>query len=508
MVQRIKLLQQLLLCVGFIVLAVSCEREEPDKPKEPKKFYLSVGLNIGNVAPSLRDYTGLSEGTPEERSVRRVRLVLYDGNALNSTVAEVIDYDIKTTDSGTDKWTGTDVAPTTDKSKGNRVITYGHPIPKKNYYALVIINATDAMKTETVIGKTFADFQNAHQVITNDKTANVAGLALDNNFAMTNAKGLIKVEEAQYLYNSLGAAHDNPVEIAVERMVAKVTLTTPDGVSIPCDPAMGAVAGNLTWELDIVNKWTYWMRKSTITDGTTSDLWYAEDPNYTNFGQLPEVDRTKQFYYCLSKGKTATSLSKALNESEYCLENTMHQTEQSYDKIITRVLVRLVYKPKKISTLGEGYCVIPDDANTLQVYSLQEMKDVYAVALEEKLTNTTSKLSDIVLASGYDFSTGDIPLLNGSPATESFDTGSMKYYHGGVNYYALKVLHFGTNDVSPYAHGHYGIVRNNHYTVQLENIMGPGAATLESADITTRSTATEDSSLYTNIHATIKHIQQ
>ena len=87
--------------------------------------------------------------------------------------------------------------------------------------------------------------------------------------------------------------------------------------------------------------------------------------------------------------------------------------------------------------------------------------------------------------------------------TESFENPKLKYYHNGVNYYAIKIRHFGTNDSAPFVHGHYGVVRNTHYTVKLESIIGPGAIDLYDTGISTRSADNTDSGLYENIQATI-----
>jgi len=505
MVQRRIKYQMHLIGAGFIILLAACDGESAVTPVVPgpevpqETAYLSLSVNIGD-ALTTRSYDGTFEGTPEERFVQGVRLVLYNGNSTNSTVVKSIDYDIKTAGSGSNAWTGTGLAPTTNQGRTDQFITYAEVVPKMDYYALAIINPTAEMKNFTATGKTLAEFDNSREIEQGGKTMNVGGLAEEKQFVMTNAQGLVQVLESTYLKNTINAAHNKPVPILVERIVAKVTLTTKDGSSkIPC--TTNCQADHLSWGLDITNKWTYWMRKTTGNVNDPVEKWYAEDPNYTQIGEKQETDRMKEFFYYKSQGKNPATLPYALKESEYCLENTMDDTDQTYDNVATRVLFKCTYKPFKINTLGEGYYVIDSD-----IYTHTEMELLYKVAKEQELTNTKSELSKKILnaeTQGYKLNTGGIPEYNGSAVAESFESSDIRYYHNGVNYYAIKIRHFGENDSKPLAYGHYGVLRNTHYTVKLESIIGPGAINLDDTEISTRAANTAGSELYENIQATI-----
>ncbi len=509
--RRIKSLQRVLLGVGLITLAIGCAEgtEELPLPPPPEvdevRDYLSFELNTGNKTLSSRgDLHEFYEGTIEERYVKDVRLVLYDGPTGTSKVENVIDYKIQTSETGANKWKGEDVAPTTDQTNGSCFVTIGKRVKVKktgNYYALAIINATNEMKTATQVGASFDNFQKARE-------AKAEELSLKRNFPMTNCNGLVKVEAGD-LKTTSDQAHSGPIKIAVERMVAKVILKLPAGkAAIPCR-VEGATATSLTWGLDITNKWTYWLRKGTETANSDRETWYAQDPNYSSQGTTTEAERLKQFNYYVTSGKTPANFPKSLansNNSVYCLENTMASTEQKKNQVITRVLIRCTYKPNNTLKVGESFFVMGGIA-----YTPTDMKDLQRIAKEEEATNNIQGPSrDMleVLALGYDFSGVDAPKRNGSRIYESFDTGKIKYYYKGINYYAIKVLHLGTDDKKiPDSHGYFGVLRNTQYTVELTEILGPGSINLEAADLATRSIRDIDNGLYNNIKATINHIQ-
>lgn len=510
MAQRRISYQMHLLGIGLIILLAACDSEstlvpvtpEPEVPEETG--YLSVSINVGD-ALTTRAYTGTSPGEIREYFVQSVRLVLYNGTANTSTVIRSIDYDIKSNDLGGNWWTGGGLSPATSQARKDQFITLAEAVPNMDYEALVLINPTANMKSATEKGKTFGEFDAEQKIETAGKTADIGGLAKDKNFVMTNAKGLVHVDKSTYLHPSMTAAHNKPVPVLVQRVVAKVTLISAGGTNIVCNNP-NATANNLTWGLDITNRKTFWMRKPAEGEGLNEPVenWYAKDPNYALFGTKSEDERKMEFFYYLSGSKSPV-LPNTLNQLEYCLENTMDVNDQPYDKIITRVLIRCTYKPENVTALGNGFYYYVNGLTTT-VYTEEEMKILLSIAEEQAVTHTESDLSQAILdlkAQGYDLSTGSVPKRGGVEVTESFKNQKIKYYYKGINYYAIKIRHFGENDTPLFVHGHYGVLRNTFYTVKLDKINGPGAMDLEDTGISTRSASSATSELYQNIDATI-----
>jgi len=486
------------LFIGLFASFFACSSEDGPDPGPPVNLedtvYLSFSLGM-DKAPVTKGYNGSYIGEPHERFVQKVRVVLYDGNTDAAKVVKCFDYKIKTSTSGTMAWEGEDVAPGTIATDNTKFTTKARKVPFQNYYMLAIINPTSEMKSATEENQTYSQFSAA-------KIASAADFSISENFPMTNINDLVPVSTSN-LWNTQNQAHSNPVKVTVERLVAKVILTGWGGGDIPVEYT--AQVGNVSWALDITNRWTYWMRHGSGNINSPS-TWYATDPNYSGLYGANVTDRSNHFDYYHALGNTPSSFSNALGTGyEYCLENTMDLNDQKERKVITRVLMRCVYKPAAIDTYGESYYV---HYPSMRVYSMQTMVKMLELAEKQELLGiyTEQVYKDIIAAKmidKYDFSTGGTPLQNGSLVTGSFKSNNIWYYHGGVNYYAVKIRHFGDDDTdSPTIEGHYGVLRNTIYTVAIELLEGVGAINLDDSEITTRSGITEDM-LYKNISSTI-----
>ncbi|MCD8167197.1 MAG: fimbria major subunit [Bacteroides sp.] len=233
------------------------------------------------------------------------------------------------------------------------------------------------------------------------------------------------------------------------------------------------------------------------------EQWYWEDPNYSGYGARPFSQRQEQFFYFSSLTDPYPRFKKNVRQSEYCLENTMDETDQNSSNVITRVLIRCIYKPINVKTIGESFYTY--DGRT---YSLEEIKE-YALEAERLpvslLTGIYKTLKEASSEEGYSFLTG-IPIKNNQEVKEPFIVKGITYYYQGINYYAVKVRHRGINDLTT-SYGHYGVLRNTHYTVKVDQIEGPGSPGILWNDITTRAAGSEnneDNLLYNNIETSIQ----
>lgn len=497
------------LMLGLLALG-ACSSEDvtppvidPVIPTETAYISLDIGFKSNLIT---KGYEGESKpGESEEDYVTKVRLVLYDGNLSTSKVVQVFDYQIETDDSGgTESWKDNssdqkDLATTVNQKDKSHFITYARKVPSMDYYMLAIVNPTAYLESITKEDALFSTVETAYKVESGvNKTQNVGGLAAEKNFLMTSGPELIQIKTTD-LSATVREAHNKPVSATVARVVSKVTLTPPEGQSsIPTN--YGAEIGSVQWELDVTNRYTFWMKKFDSADRKNE---YGQDPNFSGFGGNAS-GRVDNFFYYSSLGEEMPTFDYQLNESEYCLENTMDLNDQKEKNVITRALIRCAYKPANVENVGDGFYVFNGTA-----YSFREMKDFADKAEKTPAGPSRPAFCDAILAakgSGYTFLTGE-PVKGSQVVTEPFEVEGITYYHNGINYYAIKILHLGTDEKTevPSIEGYYGVVRNTQYTIHIEKINGPGSPGILWDDIITRSgEQTGDSRLYSNIETSIK----
>jgi hypothetical protein len=303
----------------------------------------------------------------------------------------------------------------------------------------------------------------------------------------------------------------------VGRAVAKVSLNT----MYPTVVTGGASVVFLDWELDVVNRHMYPMRKLTnllqdgggkgaveaFGDGSLRKNQYAEDPNFTGFSTAAggtDAEREAQFAYSYKKtivndaavytekyygnedyvsipmylASTTPNMTPALlytydraaqADPVYCLENTFDTAEQN-PEIMTAVLVRAKYIP---SGLAEDDSYFVYNSKYVSVPQMAGFADdpasIGGVAGLEGLE--TAMTAAGLTSSGA---------VNGLSA--SFDTKGLSYFHQGINYYRIPIKHHTDESLNPADgdyYGYYGVVRNNHYNISIGRVIGPGKPTVK-----------------------------
>lgn len=468
--------------------------DDPVIPVTTDTAYLSLGIDFKSYLIS-KAYGGESVAAlAAEDYVKKVRLVLYDGELESSQVVKAFSFDIETDNSGSGQaWKDNsadkrDLANTVNQNDQSHFITYARKVPSMSYKMLVIVNPNDYLEQNTREGDTYALVHAAHKVekmaTGAGKSENISGLAKPNYFLMTSGPGLIDVPESS-LSATVRAAHNYPIQATVGRVVSKVTLAPPAGLTtIPTND--GSEVSDVRWELDVTNRYTYWIKRFT---GTNRENEYGEDPNYEGYGGSYYTRLEENFIYVINSGGRMPVLANALNASEYCLENTMDFADQTGKDVITRALISCVYKPANVETAGEGFYVYNN-----YTYSFKEMNE-FAKKVENSPPSALSDLSKAILQArnnGYTFVDGRI-CRNGTLCEESVTTSSgITYYHNGINYYVVKILHHGDSDAAPIKEGHYGVLRNTHYTVHINKIEGPGTTGIASHQRAVRSDSPEE----------------
>lgn len=311
---------------------------------------------------------------------------------------------------------------------------------------------------------------------------------------------------------------------------------TYDGLGLVADKVRYMVVTDLTWQVDIVNKKSFWMRKLTNkADGSAEkqndnnrEYFYAEDPNF--FTRTPELVLTNEFTYLTATTFNSTA-QKLLPSSSYQYvnywtwdvadtkpiyvpENTMVQDEQRGD-VVTRAIFRAVLKREKfkdintyntveetieldnptLDNIGDFYVFKGGDTNIENykynnfnrdnsTFFILRPEDVaiYATAVKDGKfdennvhiylrTGMKAAIEKFIVDNpNFDFSDWE----NESPAISD----ELSFYKNGEIFYQVPIEHFSASDVGAGGYGRFGVVRNNWYKLNVENIISIGEPTI------------------------------
>ena len=493
-----RVLFALIVGAGMTFTACSNDPEDvvppsPDGPEGEKGY---VALNLTTATALLTKAATTTFGEPEEAKVKNAFMALYDAKSLK------LDYriDLAVQSDGVSPFSGTSVSTNAAASTKSTFTTIAQNLVRKDYKLLIVLNPTTEMEaaTKEKDNKYYKDFEDVkNQVVTNLGSLGTGGLM--EFITMTNASGLINVSETMFWPKAVEAEKaTNLPKVAVDRILAKVIFNTINPlVTLPA----GAQFKNPTWQLDITNKKTYWVRRMTNTapatdtggggglatgdagpheDSLSSLLRlyvYAEDPNWDNLSldrlkykgdDLPQDSLTilgDNFNFLASDtthGAFAHSLSST-STHEYVLENTMAADEQ-WEDVTTRILIRGQYLPNGITG---SYYFYAGAAFTHE--------DLYHMVQGSKPWPTTpSGLEAAITDSGFEFT------ANVEPAdSKAGENKKINFYKDGINYYSILIRHFDDSySEGDMNFGRYGVVRNNMYKVELKSVSGPGEPTI------------------------------
>lgn len=440
--------------------------------------WASFVINLPKASTATRADSdhGTEPGITNEQKISSVRVVLYDENA--TQVQYAFDYNIVTDG---DKEVSGDVASPSTKAK---FTTKAKMVKRANYKTLVLVNPLQEVKNLTNPGRSILDFQK--------ETAKSVDNLTDKGFFMSNDQGLVTLLQSRLKETADAAeASVTALPVKVDRAVAKILVTAPeDGVTTI--EGSGDKVENFTWALDVTNKTTYWMRNlAPIADGkdevvanpdemsvvaTPRFMRYAKDPNYNKEYNTIEAAK-KDFNYLENSPQVFT---KMFGEFDYALENTMDQARQMQNQT-TRVVLRANYIPNGVGAGDNWFSylgVIMNEASFMQLFKLAVTdKDLNVTGLDGKEIALPESFRDdmkevlaleLVTLEGEDNSTVKLP-------EESFVSNNLKFYKDGINYFPVLIRHFG-DDLVPAVggYGRYGIVRNNVYKLNIQQIKSPG----------------------------------
>ncbi len=512
--------------VAAIALAACSTDKAGDNPSTTgngqfngEKAWVSLRLNPGNLGRSLNT-TPTDGGTLTESSVKKVRVIFFNGTTASSTVV----YD-KTFVVGINGEIGT---PGASGTKGD-----AFEVPGTTKSALIIANPIAGLKDEFdpdnagTTSFTYAQFN----TVRTDAVSALTDAA--NGFLMTNSRGTL---EPVQIYKTKSEAENQPNAIYIDRVVSKVRVK-----SVPASTSTANVTlSDIKWLLNVTNKMYYPVSertKTAINTPTPTDLIYSlgsyrKDPNYTaqNVTTFPDVKAapyTDNYfaYYANSYPVPTDAAWKAPGSTDaswqYCLENTQTADGNNY-AYTTQAVVRAKYQPDLVYIPGGSTEANPDsdgdwlqitfaDANTLQhtFFSQQSLGKWILEELTNKYTDENPDSYPTKITDAYNGFLAGLQAANVSgvtkvtipardkvtyadPAAQATVVAKMftdqntavktngaamvdnvSFYKGGYSYYLAMIKH-DNNNIKDNLLGEFGVVRNSQYEITVGSIVAPG----------------------------------
>ena len=450
------------------------------------KAYLSLSLQ-SHTSTTRAENVVEKPGSSGESKAGTVRVLLFDEE---DVCLDVVNFDDLTVGNsgGESGGTGTPEAVASDAKL----------VPEKTKKVFVVINPyTDGNKgwnlaAETVKGKPWSAINTAIETI-------IANVTTTNQFMMVSAGKNTGIEGAltnvtvhkpsgytnEAINQAKTDAKNNPAEISVDRLSAKVEVAVKDPFSTKPDGAKFTFDG---WELSVTNKSVKLYSELITYDNATNGAVYRRDNNYllseqpvinTGNKKTDEANLMVAFDYLKNIDNESDDIPAVVQtngSSLYCLENTMEAKAQQLG-FTTKVVVKATYTP---SGLNENSSYFSWKGN---YYTLDALKEEYTKhsdgsGLKVDLPIFLKK-AKLVAESVTEQSAIDAAVVALTADKFTAKTGiigrfcAVRYYHESVCYYDVLIRH-DQNVTTKMALGRYGVVRNNWYHLELQSVSGPG----------------------------------
>lgn len=494
---------------------VAVENGQSNIVQEGGNAYVKVRIAMAESSVNSRvaDEGGYEYGEDYEQAIKKIRFAFYYANDQFAGL-------------GTNVNTSQEVTPNPDEGEAveaymtNAVIALqleeGETFPTQ-----VIAFVNIDIDAEDLKGKTISQ---ARELTSSSDVAST-----DNGFMMTNSTYLNTADEEQFVtavsrdnfYDTSEAAleGDHPIDIYVERLAAKVTVTGPAenqiedvdaGYQLSFTPKGFALSGTNTTEYYLKHIQSSWADWDWFDDDVTNHdyrCFWAED---TNYGDNNETSGLAYTNYDNAEGKGLNGVA------QYCMENTMTGENAGNYAASTHLLVVGTYsvsnaegdkieledgnfymfngtayqKTDLINRIlsdangaGNGYRLawISNTDPSIEADYVQAGADAYDIVPTEEDEVTTVTLRLKTTGTYYTTSNGsnftEITDANRSSFNESLaaaivDLGTINGYAGGRAYFAVPIQHFGGTQTDPT--GSVGVVRNHTYALTITGITGLG----------------------------------
>ena len=323
---------------------------------------------------------------------------------------------------------------------------------------------------------------------------------------------------------------DAAADIYVERGLAKVTLTAATKDEKPVAASSSYAGDKVTisnWALDVTNKTTFpihnvdeldykdiWKNEPAASGPSTQRfvdnnpgtlakrVYWGKDPNYDKENLLKtdeagKTARAAEFNYVTANKDVTADPTKPL----YCLENTFNLANMMQGQT-TRVIFKASYTPKDFTAAdGKTFYKV---GTSVALWKQKDLEDhikaavskVFSVTTTDDITiNLAAKGNDITAAGNHVITAANFTVKGHDtvkPEEEQAvndkvgltkDAG-ISTYANGESYYIARIKHFG-DALTPWNSGvygtdnlaylgRYGMLRNNWYELDVQNVSGPG----------------------------------
>ena len=472
----------LTLFVGLAMAACSNDEEmatggQDLLPVDGREAYMSVVVDMpkstGTRAP------GENHGTADEQNVNEVLLALFDASdvCLETKTLASTEYILNV---GGNPAAGT----------GN-----AFKVPSTTAKVLAVVNPSDKFKAACVASASWSAINGAVEQTLDE----VIGTS-KNNFMMINAgdnanpangalvTANVKVVDGTTITDvdaAIAAAEADRSMIYVDRVVAKVSLgTNPDGVKVPA----GVTCTFGDWALNITNKSMFPYSEIVMPAGGSAGADYRIDPNY----ELAGFDVSQFNYLKVADDGTLPADFSAMADSKYCLENTTAADAQTQAQT-TSAVASAVYTPNSFTVgeswfrlLGGTYKTLADLQAVYNAAKAAGTPDAAQQQIIDLCDQFYARIAKAATAQGKtvggDFASITIAELDGlksggeysKPDAVAGETVGVEYFQKGVCYYNILIRHDDAITATM-AHGKYGVVRNNWYTLTINSVKQPGS---------------------------------
>lgn len=397
-------------------------------------------------------------------------------------------------------------------------------------------SGTDAKVTLPSVGDTFSAWNVANNANATNFTDTKKGFYMANaslyNSTNKSVTTLVPIKKENIFSTEAQASSgEAAADIYVERGLAKVTLTaaTKDVKPVATSSSYAGDKVQISkWALDVTNKKTFpihnvdglstdyeniWKNEAAAAGPSTKRfvdnneltkakrVYWGIDPNYKNNDLCTEdadgtTAREKEFNYV----KANTEVTKDPTKPLYCLENTFNLENMKQGQT-TRVIFKASYTPNGFTEEdGKTFFKV---GTSVALWKKKDLEDHIKAAVSKVISVTTTdditiKLdaedNNITAAGNHEIKASNIS-VTGHTVTEAevkavndkvglTKKAGISTYANGESYYIARIKHFG-DDLTPWNSGEtyndnlkylgrYGMLRNNWYELDVQNVSGPG----------------------------------
>ena len=495
--------------------------------------YASFSINLPTTRGTRATDLTFDKGDAKEYDVFNATLLVFKKGTATSegdyTLAETVDL------GSMEPWKIPNETGVTTQAKITAKL--GNVDKNEAYFALVLLNngsGTDEKVHLPAVNTKYSEWNiadNATAKFANyDKGFYMANAPLHNNNDKS-VTTLVAIDQDKIFPTEAQASSgEAAADIYVERGLAKVTLTTAtkDKKEVGGGTYTGDKVTISNWALDVTNKKTFpihnvdgltedyaaiWTNDATTATPSTQRfvdnnpdtkvkrVYWGIDPNYKNnnlcsLDETGEKARATEFNYV----KNNTDVKAKPTDPLYCLENTFNLANMMQGQT-TRVIFKASYTPKGFTTEdGKTFYKV---GTSVALWKEKDLKDHIKAAVTKVITDATEGNTTIDLAAegnnittagnheikaanitvtGHEVTDAEVKAVNAKVGLT--EKAGISTYANGESYYIARIKHFG-DALTPWTSGvygennlaylgRYGMLRNNWYELDVQNVSGPG----------------------------------